>query len=79
MAGERVVEVPQAYRYLLDVQDVRAVVGCQDGVLARVTDGTFPRGHWITYHHRRDPMPGFGLLVVRNGRCYRGPAQWETD
>ena len=75
--GERVVLVPQAYSYLLTPQSRFGMVGkCADGLGPHLGDRTMP--HWVTYQPLHHPGWGYGLLLVREGWCYRGPCQWDS-
>ncbi len=76
IAGERVLEVPQAYSYLLSPHDARSIIGRSAEDAGRLVSEHGPRV--ISYRPQRDPATGYGLIVLRDGRCRRGPTRWDS-
>lgn len=82
IAGEPVVVVPQAYSYLLSWHDpVHSLVGrpASDLTPHLGTVHDWQRPRWVTYSPVIHPEWGTGLLIVREGRLWRGPERWDSS
>lgn len=75
--GERVVQVPQSSHYLLTTGGVGLIGRPASDLKLYVTD-VYGQPSWINYQPARDPGRGYGLIVVRDGLCYRGPTRWDS-